>query len=180
MIETSSRRTRSGSTDETEKERGYTVSSRFTRVRRGCEGGALATLVMTVYRLPVTRSLPPTAEFWARYVSGDSPEDHPVVALLLHFVYGIAAGGLFSLVFSERESVPVASGDRGPPSRPGEVSLTLYGLLYGVVLSVVGDRLVLGVLLDLDPDDRFAFHVSHVLYGITLGAWVGTRTRNEE
>jgi hypothetical protein len=28
---------------------------------------------MTVYRLPVTRSLPPTAEFWAKFVSGDHP-----------------------------------------------------------------------------------------------------------
>jgi len=34
-------------------------------------------------------------------------------------------------------------------------------------------------LLDVEPDDRFAFHVGHVLYGITLGAWIGTRTRPE-
>jgi hypothetical protein len=152
-------------------------SSRRERVWRGIEGGALATLVMTVYRLPVTRSLPPTAEFWAEFVSGDRPDDHPVAALVLHFAYGAAAGGLFAALLPARESVPGKPGSRGPPSPSGEVSTTLYGLLYGLALSAVGERFVLGTLLDIDPDDRFAFHVGHALYGITLGAWVGTRTR---
>jgi predicted MFS family arabinose efflux permease len=105
-------------------------------MRRGAEGGALATAVMTVYRLPVTRSLPPTAEFWATFVSGGDPADSPVAALVLHVVYGVAAGAIFAVV--------------------------------------------LRTLLDTDPDDRFAFHVSHLLYGITLGAWVGTRTRDRD
>jgi hypothetical protein len=54
----------------------------------------------------------------------------------------------------------------------------VYGLVYGLVLSAVGEWVVLGAILDVDPDDRFAFHIGHVLYGITLGAWVGTRTRD--
>lgn len=150
---------------------------RRARIRRGLEGGALATLVMTAYRLPVTRSLPPTAAFWAEFVAGGDPDDHPLAALALHFAYGIAAGGVFALFLPSRVPVDGEAGRHGPPSPAGEVAATLAGLAYGLVLSAVGERLVLGGLLDVDPDDRFAFHVGHVLYGITLGAWVGTRTR---
>jgi len=28
---------------------------------------------------------------------------------------------------------------------------------------------------DLDPDEALIFHLSHVIYGITLGAWLGSR-----
>lgn len=48
------------------------------RIRRGAEGGAVATLVLTAYRLPVIRSLPPTAEFWSKFVSGDGPGQIPL------------------------------------------------------------------------------------------------------
>ncbi|WP_436912271.1 hypothetical protein [Halosimplex marinum] len=157
------------------------------RVRRGIEGGALATLVMTVYRLPVTRSLPPSAEFWTTFVAGGRPQDHPLAALVLHFAYGIGAGGVFGALVSGRASLDrermrsfLDDSVSGPPERSGEVTVTMAGLLYGVALSVVGERLVLGRLLRTEPDDRFAFHVGHVLYGITLGAWVGTRTRREK
>lgn len=155
-----------------------TRSPAWRRFRRGAEGGALATAVMTVYRLPVTRSLPPTAEFWARYVTGGDPDDHPVAALVLHLLYGVVAGTVFAAMFPFREPVSSDPGDHGPPSPAGEVSATVYGLLYGLVLSVVGERVILGAVLDIDSDDRFAFHVGHVLYGITLGAWIGTRTRD--
>jgi len=156
-----------------------TTQSTWRRLRRGAEGGALATVVMTVYRLPVTRSLPPSAEFWARYVAGGDPKDHSVAALVLHLAYGVAAGVLFAALLPERESVIPAPGSRGPPSPAQEVSTTVSGLGYGLALSVFGERVVLGALLDVDPDDRFAFHVGHALYGITLGAWLGTRTRDE-
>jgi len=152
------------------------AESLTARVRRGLEGGALATLVMTVYRLPVTRSLPPTAEFWSKYVSRDDPYNHPVVALLLHVVYGVVSGGVFATLFRSRDAVEPEPGEHGPPSPSGHVSATIYGFLYGLALSAFGETFVLGTLLDVEPDDRFAFHVSHVLYGITLGAWVGTRT----
>ncbi|ELZ19893.1 hypothetical protein C475_21384 [Halosimplex carlsbadense 2-9-1] len=157
------------------------------RVRRGIEGGALATLVMTVYRLPVTRSLPPSAEFWTTFVAGGRPGDHPLAALVLHFAYGLGAGGLFAALISDRASLDrertrsfLDDSVSGPPDRSDEVTATMAGLLYGVALSAVGERFVLGRLLGTEPDDRFAFHVGHVLYGITLGAWVGTRTRREK
>ncbi|MFC7143078.1 hypothetical protein ACFQMA_25090 [Halosimplex aquaticum] len=154
------------------------------RTRRGLEGGLLATLVMTVYRLPITRSLPPTADFWAQFVGDGAPEDYPVPALVLHFAYGGTAGAVFAASLRGRESVdpdePGYDRRRGPPTYAGEVPITVAGLLYGLVLSAVGEQIVLGRLLDVDPDDRVAFHVGHVLYGITLGAWVGTRTTDRE
>lgn len=133
---------------------------------------------MTVFRMPVTRSLPPTAEFWAKFVGGGDPSDYPVRALVLHLVYGTVAGGLFAAMLPHRDPVEDGAG-RGPPSRSGEPSATLYGFAYGVLLSVVGDRVVLGAILDVEPDDRFAFHVGHVIYGLALGEWVGTRTREQ-
>jgi hypothetical protein len=157
------------------------------RIRRGCEGGALATLVMTVYRLPVTRSLPPSAEFRATFVAGGRPQDHPLAALVLHFAYGIGAGGVFGALVSDRASLDrertrsfLDDSVSGPPERSGEVTVTMAGLLYGAALSVVGERFVLGRLLRTQLDDRFAFHVGHVRSGITPGAWVGTRTRREK
>jgi len=146
------------------------------RLRRGAEGGALATLVMTAYRLPVTRSLPPTAEFWARFVSEDGPYDHPAVALALHVLYGVGTGVAFALLDPSRDAVE--SEGIGPPSPSGEASVTVLGFVYGAVLSLFGEYVVLGAVMNVDPDDRFAFHVGHVLYGITLGSWVGTRTRD--
>ncbi|WP_436927992.1 hypothetical protein [Halosimplex amylolyticum] len=154
------------------------------RARRGLEGGLLATLVMTVYRLPVSRSLPPTAEFWAQFVGSGAPEDDPIPALVLHFAYGGAAGAAFGALFRGRESVArdESAPDRppGPPTYSGEVPTTVAGLLYGLALSAFGERVVLGTILGTDPDDRVAFHVGHALYGITLGAWVGTRTTERE
>jgi hypothetical protein len=130
---------------------------------------------MTAYRLPVSRSLPPSAEFWSKFVSGDDPYDHPVIALLLHALYGVFSGIGFALMAQSREPVEDESGV-GPPSPAGEVRLTVLGLGYGLLLSVFGEKVILKRMLGIDPDDWFAFHVGHVLYGITLGAWLGTRT----
>lgn len=139
---------------------------------------------MTVYRLPITRSLPPTADFWAQFVGDGTPADYPIPALVLHLAYGGGSGAAFAALLRGRESVddgePGREHRRGPPTYAGEVPTTVAGLLYGLGLSVVGERVVLGRLLDIDPDDRVAFHVGHVLYGITLGAWVGTRTTRRE
>lgn len=150
------------------------------RARRGLEGGLLATLVMTVYRLPVSRSLPPTAEFWATFVSQNDPQGAAVPALVLHAGYGGATGVVFAALLGHRRSVTGdefdAESPPGPPTYTGEVSTAALGVLYGAVLSVVGERLVLGRLLGIDPDDRVAFHIGHLLYGTALGAWVGTRT----
>ena len=59
-----------------------------------------------------------------------------------------------------------------------EVRGVLAGLAYGLLLSAFGERaLLVGFLeMDFEPDERFVFHASHVVYGLTLGAWVGSKT----
>ena len=148
----------------------WVVLSRPGTVRatvRGVVGGIIATAMMTVYRFPVFRALPPTSEFWAT-LRGGEPEQYPLLGLLLHFGYGGAAGGVFGFLFSqiafrtERER------------RLGAIGLSLG---YGLFLSVVGTRLIFKRILgeELEPDEAAIFHVGHVVYGLTLGTWLSSR-----
>lgn len=142
-----------------------------SRVTEGATGGLVATLVMTAYRLPISQSLPPTALFWAKYVAGGEESDHPIAGLLLHLLYGVGGGVLFGVLSSvSSESV---SSDTARREQVGLFSAVVYGL----ALSAFGERVVLEGLLGLDPDDdeRLVFHVSHVVYGLTLGTWFGSR-----
>jgi len=141
----------------------------------GAIGGALATVVMTAYRMPVAASLPPTARFWAEYVGGGEPEDHPIPALLLHLAYGVGAGTVFGAVFR-----PFSSRTESDDSR--EVSGVVLGSLYALALSVFGERVVLGGLLsvDLDATESLVFHVGHLVYGLSLGSWVASGSTYED
>lgn len=140
---------------------------------RGVIGGLVATMLMTLYRFPLFRGLPPTAEFWAMFVRGGEPEQYPVAGLVLHFLYGGAAGGLFGLGLcmidfrTERDR------------RLGAIALSL---VYGVVLSVFGMQVLLRRLLgeELEPDEATVFHVGHLIYGLTLGTWLSSRERSGE
>ncbi|WP_313696181.1 hypothetical protein [Halorarum halobium] len=132
----------------------------------GLSGGALATGVMSAFRLPVARSPPPTAWLLARVRGGD-PSDHVGVGLLLHLLYGTVAGGVFGVLTD-----PFLSGAEATRERRA----TALGAAYGALLSAFGVAVLLDRLLglDLDPDERFVFHVSHLVYGLTLGTWVGS------
>lgn len=140
---------------------------------RGVVGGLIATVLMTLYRFPVFRALPPTADFWAKYVGSGGAESHPGTGLALHFLYGGAAGGLFGVGIglvdfrSERER------------DLGTIGLSLA---YGLVLSVFGTRVVFEHLLDeeLEPAEALVFHVGHAIYGLTLGTWMRSRERSGE
>ena len=132
----------------------------------GLKGGAFATLVMTAFRMPISRSLPPTANFWARFFGGE-PDDHPVPAFVLHVLYGVAGGAFFGLLFERR----------GGRTRAGiELTDIARGLLYSLGLSVFGSRVILGrvVGMDLESDEALIFHVGHAIYGLALGAWMGS------
>lgn len=133
----------------------------------GLAGGLVATLVMTAFRIPISRSLPPTANFWATYVGSGDPEDYPLVALALHLAYGAAGGVGFAAL---------APG-WGRPEAVAESQDAVLGTVYGLLLSAFGSRVLLERLLgmDLDRDERLVFHVSHVVYGLTLGTWLGSR-----
>lgn len=136
-------------------------------LRLGLRGGIVATVVMTVFRVPISNSPPPTAWLWSEYVAGGEPEAHPLAGLVLHLLYGTAGGALFGAVLADR--VAGIEVER-------ETTATLWGLAYGLLLSKVGATVLLERVLsmDLEPDERFVFHLSHVIYGLSLGAWFGS------
>ncbi len=142
-------------------------------VGRGLQAGLVATLVMTAFRLPIVRSLPPSANFWARYVSGGEPDEHPVAGLVLHLLYGTTAGavfgGLFASLSAERATEPEQRG-------------LVWGSVYGMALSAFGSQFMLEKLLGvrLEADELALFHAGHLVYGLALGAWVGSRTEGVE
>jgi hypothetical protein len=152
-------------------------STRFERVRDGTVGGFVATLVMTAYRLPISRSLPPTARFWATYVGGGDEDDYPVQALALHLFYGTVGGALFGAAGALLGGNGSNSENPDAEARREEVGL-LAGVAYALALSVFGERVVLRRLLGMDPDrdESLVFHVGHVVYGLSLGTWIGSRT----
>ncbi|WP_306060343.1 DUF6789 family protein [Natronococcus wangiae] len=137
---------------------------------RGITGGLIATAIMTLYRLPIFSALPPTAEFWARFVGGGEPERYPLHGLVLHFLYGAVAGGVFGTLFAIVDRQTYLDRER--------LGL-LSGLAYGLVLSAVGHRIIFRYLLDreLADDEALVFHVGHAIYGLTLGTWFGTHER---
>ncbi|MFD1511954.1 hypothetical protein [Halomarina rubra] len=147
------------------------VEERWRTVATSAVGGGLATVVMTLFREPTARSLPPTADFLGRWLGG-APEDYPVSALALHLVYGVVAGVVFGALW--RRFVPRTS-------QP-ELFGILTGSAYGLVLSVFGRRVVLRHLVGmrLDPDEASVFHAGHLIYGVALGGWVGSRVHRTD
>lgn len=139
------------------------------RIAVGLASGFVATVVMTVFRMPISRSPPPTAYFWTKYVGGGEPDEHTLVGLALHLTYGTVGGGLFA-------ALPA-----GPPTADEEVGRearsVLRGLVFGLLLYAFGTRVVLARLLDMDlaPHERFIFLLSHVVYGLALGARFGSK-----
>jgi hypothetical protein len=143
----------------------------FHGMIRGVVGGLIATVLMTLYRFPLFRAVPPTAEFWATYVSGGEPEESAGAGLLLHFLYGGVAGGLFGIGFSLLDFRTERN------RRLGAIGLSLG---YGLVLSVFGTRVIFEHLLEeeLEPDEAAIFHVGHIIYGLTLGTWLSAREQS--
>ena len=139
----------------------------FRSIARGCVGGLAATVTMTVYRIPAFKALPPTAEFWARFVSGGDVEQHFLPGLLLHLFYGVVGGAVYGLLASFV--------DVDDPATQGRLSV-LGGLAYGIGLSVFGSRVVFVRILgrELQSEDALVFHVGHAVYGMTLGTFVAT------
>lgn len=130
----------------------------------GAVGGFLGTVTMTVYRLPLFDGLPPTAEFWARFVGDGDPSEYPFQALALHLLYGSGAGSVLALALS-----------RVDLDRRGHRT-TAAGVAFGAVLSAFGSRVLLRRLLGIRMDAResLVFHAGHLVYGLSLGTWIGT------
>lgn len=129
----------------------------------------MATAIMTAFRLPIVRSLPPSAQFWAQYVAGGEADDHPVAGGLLHLAYGTLAGGVFGTLFALLDAErAIEAEQRG----------LLWGAVFGLCLSAFGSQVLLedGLDVRLDADELALFHAAHLVYGLSVGAWVGSRT----
>ncbi|MFC3959437.1 DUF6789 family protein [Halovivax cerinus] len=140
---------------------------------RGLQAGFVATLIMTAFRLPIVRSLPPSAHFWATYVAGGEAEDHTIPGLVLHLAYGTVSGAIFGGLFAAQDAeAAIEAEQRG----------LLWGGVYGLALSAFGTQIMLKDRLgiELDADELALFHAAHLVYGISLGAWVGSRTEGVE
>ena len=122
---------------------------------------------MTVFRAPTAQSLPPTAEFLERYLRGAANE-YPLTSLVLHFLYGTSAGALFG---------PLSTTVVGETNEPETVGIAI-GTIYGLTISVFGHRVILERFLgmDLTTDEETVFHAGHLIYGLILGVWVGSRS----
>lgn len=153
------------------------LKSRWRGMLLGLTGGFVGTVSMSSFREPAARAYPPTAEFWAKYVSDDEPEDHPLPAFVLHLLYGTVAGGAFGALVgtADDRSGPDADADEGAGDEIRR--WTILGALYGLVLSELGLHLLLRGVNDqeLTADERFLFHIGHLVYGVTLGTWCGYR-----
>jgi len=137
------------------------------RASLGFRGGFIATVVMTLFRMPISLSPPPTANFWATYIGTEDPADYQLVGLILHLAYGVMGGIVFAMI---------APG-KGESDAMAETKNATVGSLYGFALSIFGLRIILERILDMNlaEDERLVFHLSHVIYGLTLGTWVGSR-----
>lgn len=123
---------------------------------------------MTVYRMPVFRALPPTAEFWARYVGGGDAKQYFIPGIFLHFLYGTLAGGIFGVLVSFLDVESDVSRER---------VYLVAGLGYGLLLSAIGSRLIFVRVLgrELQPEHSMVFHVGHAIYGVTLATFMASR-----
>lgn len=156
-------------------EKNITLSELFNPrvLMQGFGGGLVATCVMTVFRMPISRSLPPTANFWAQYVAGGELEEHRAEAMVLHFFYGAVAGSVFASIFTAIDPRTFLE-----PETEGLVA----GFLYSIPFTWAGEMIMLRRMLgmNLESNESMIFHAGHLIYGITLGAWIGSRIDRSE
>lgn len=133
-------------------------------ILNGLVGGFVATLVMTGFMMTMgDDSPPPTALLWAKYVGDGEPDQYMMQGMVLHLLYGTIAGGVFAWVINLLNlSVATLSGG------------LLWGIVWGLVLFMMGAGFWMMMVLDISPDRDMAMQFGgfHLVYGIVLGLWV--------
>lgn len=139
----------------------------------GAVGGLVATIVMTIVMMGLQRAMGgssplPTAALWAQYVGDGDPGDYMMQGMVLHLLYGVVAGIVFVAATS-----PLYLGLLTFDTLAMAV---VWGIVYAVVLFVVGTVLWMMIVLGIQPDRGAAvgFLINHLVYGIVLGAWVAS------
>lgn len=131
----------------------------------GLAGGLVATIVMTALMMVMgDGGPPPTAALVAKFAGGE-PADHAMPGMVLHLIYGILAGAVFAV------GVPLVGLDFGSMA----VAIGL-GILYGIVLMIGGMVFWMRTVIGMEPDRDtvVTFGTVHLVYGIVLGAFLGT------
>ena len=138
----------------------------ITTLINGLIGGLLATVVMTIIMMMRgDDSPPPTALFWLKYIGEGEPSAFVMQGMVLHLIYGIAAGRIIALFMPLIGFVSVST----------IFSAIAWGLIYGIVLFIGAAVFWMKIILGIDTDMKMAglFLFFHLVYGAILGAWIG-------
>lgn len=105
---------------------------------------------------------PPTAALVAKFAGGE-PADHTMPGMALHLLHGAVAGAVLAV------AAPLAGLGLGSIA-----VATAVGIVYGLVLMVVGMAFRMRGVVGVKPDrdTMITFGVVHVVYGVVLGAGV--------
>ncbi|MXZ47294.1 MAG: hypothetical protein F4Z08_10000 [Chloroflexi bacterium] len=153
----------------------------------GLIAGSIGATAMFAARTPEMRSEPHDTSLLLARISGGDPHSYPTLGALLQVGYGAALGGAFAFVTARVPGWSVSTSEWTTAVPDWTLSvpawderLWLVGLLYGILLAIVGlgfwaPLIGLQERLDaLDPHDRgrrTAMLVgAHVMYGVILGA----------
>ncbi len=130
----------------------------------GLVGGFVTTIVMSGFMMAMgDDSPPPTALLWAKYVGERRPDQYMMQGMILHFLYGTIGGGVFAWLVNVLDlSVAMLGGG------------LLWGIVWGLILFMIGAGFWMMTVLDISPDRQMAisFGVFHLVYGLVLGVWV--------
>jgi hypothetical protein len=138
----------------------------MTTLTAGLAGGLVATIVMTIVMMVMgDGGPPPTARLVARFAGGE-PEEYAMPGMVLHVLYGIGAGVVFALGVPALNIIDL-----------GSIGLAAAaGFVYGLVLMIGGMVFWMRMVIGLEPDGDMMrmFGTVHVVYGVVLGAFMGT------
>lgn len=135
----------------------------MTSLIAGLAGGIVATIVMSIVMMGLGGGPPPTAALVAKFAGGD-PDDYKMPGMVLHLIYGTAAGAVFAV------GVPLLGLSLGSLG----IAIAL-GVVYGLILMVGGMVFWLKMIIGMEADAETMkmFGTVHLVYGLVLGAFLG-------
>lgn len=137
----------------------------MTSILAGLGGGLVATLLMTIATATMGDGGPPPTAGLVAKLRGGTPEEHAIPGMALHVLYGVTAGAVFAV------GGPLLGVDLG------SIAIAVAaGAVYGVALVIGGMVFWMRLVLGTESDRRAmaTFGTVHVVYGVALGAFVGS------
>ncbi len=143
------------------------------RFLTGLLGGTLAGLAMAVFSMSVSLLRGPGLWMPVKLIGGfvlgpraisisDAFDLIPILSgLIIHMLVSAGLGGVFAVL----------------SLRLPHVTIALYGVVYALVIWFLALFVLLPVVdpLLVNNTNPALFAISHIVYGIVLGAWVGLR-----